>query len=100
VKNRPAIIVTPIRHVERLVDMDAAEIYEFFSCYQAIIASHFDLAPSLCDDSVTVPKSSVTWKVMKLNHGNCRNEKHLHLKIFFSDENWSQLRRDSKCQIQ
>lgn len=70
-KARPGFIVTPRKHVERVADLDDAELY--------------------CLWSVSVralQKEGLMFTSMILNHGTYRNLPHLHLKIWVDEKLW------------
>jgi hypothetical protein len=77
---RPKLILTPIRHIERLSELtdDNGEMEAFWK----------DTVELIDRESGQLEKSYLT---MKLNHGTYRNHAHLHLKINFTDELWSEI---------
>ncbi|KAI5081058.1 hypothetical protein GOP47_0004241 [Adiantum capillus-veneris] len=65
-KARPGFIVTPLRHVERMSDLENDELYALWSA--AVKALRSEGLPS--------------FRCMILNHGFYRNLPHLHLKVW------------------
>ncbi|GJP41713.1 hypothetical protein CLOM_g1358 [Closterium sp. NIES-68] len=75
-QGRAGLIITPVRHVESLVDLDDSELYEFF--HTAIAA---------------VQQEKVVCSRMVVNHGSYRNLPHLHLKVFLEEDSFEEAKR-------
>ena len=74
-KNRPMIIITPIKHLHRITDMDDADIVDFFRATASLLKRVGD------------GKEALYTRIV-VNHGTYRNVEHLHLKL--------EMRRDWK----
>jgi diadenosine tetraphosphate (Ap4A) HIT family hydrolase len=74
---RPKLILTPIRHVERLLELtdEDGEMKAFW----------YDAVELFNREGIQLEKCPN----MALNHGTYRNHAHLHLKIDFTDDIWN-----------
>ena len=70
---RMKLIITPRRHIERLSDMDKAEMEQFWHDAQTIL-----------------DEEGCYWQSMIINHGKYRNHAHLHMKINIPPNLWHQ----------
>ncbi|CAF0811169.1 unnamed protein product [Rotaria sp. Silwood1] len=79
-KTRAMLILTPIRHVERLSELndENGEMEAFW--HDAI-----ELIDRECN------QVEICYRAIVLNHGTYRNHSHLHLKIKFTDDIWNRI---------
>ncbi|CAF2318212.1 unnamed protein product [Rotaria sp. Silwood2] len=79
-KARSMLILTPIRHVERLSELndENGEMKAFWD-------DAIELIDRECNQLETC------YRTMVLNHGTYRNHSHLHLKIKFTDDIWNRI---------
>lgn len=76
-RTRPKLILTPIRHVERLSEL-SSENGEMDAFWHDAI----ELLYRECS------RLDANYSTMVLNHGTYRNHAHLHLKISFTNDAW------------
>ncbi|KAH7443942.1 hypothetical protein KP509_02G057200 [Ceratopteris richardii] len=68
-KARPGFIITPLRHVERMTDLDDGELFSLWNTAAKALRS----------------ENLPSFRCMILNHGQYRNLPHLHLKVWVDD---------------
>ncbi|CAG8528550.1 2116_t:CDS:1 [Acaulospora colombiana] len=79
-KARPMFVITPVRHVERLSGCTDEEVFSMFSLAVQVLYEEVRASKA--------PWRDVRFTKMILNHGNCRNVEHLHLKIRMPGEDF------------
>ncbi|CAF1604549.1 unnamed protein product [Didymodactylos carnosus] len=91
-RNRPKLILTPIRHLHRLSEMTDKEFSSFW--FDAVTLADREFGDEI-------------WSSMIVNHGVYRTHEHLHLKINFDKrvwqkavQNWSEERKDKIQEMQ
>jgi hypothetical protein len=67
-KGRPMLVFTPVRHVERLSELDDCELHDLLHCIHAALNT----------------RGLHRFNCAIVNHGNFRNHAHLHVKLRFS----------------
>ena len=67
-KARPMLVFTPVRHVERLSELDDCELHDLLHCIHAALNA----------------RGLHRFNCAIVNHGNFRNHAHLHVKLRFS----------------
>lgn len=70
---REKFIVTPVKHIERLLDLTGDEMIAFWQSTQSFL-----------------DQEGCFWQSMVLNHGTYRNHAHLHMKINIPPRLWDQ----------
>ncbi|CAI7859366.1 unnamed protein product [Closterium sp. NIES-54] len=75
-QGRAGLIITPVRHVESLTELNDSELYEFFHTAAA-----------------AVQRERVVFSRMVVNHGSYRNLPHLHLKVFLDEGSFEEAKR-------
>ena len=67
-KGRPMLVFTPVRHAERLSELDDCELHDLLHCIHAALNT----------------RGLHRFNCAIVNHGNFRNHAHLHVKLRFS----------------
>ena len=89
-KGRSGFVITPVRHVERMSDLNDKELFDLWSLSVRALRN-----------------AKLPFTSMILNHGTYRNHEHLHLKVWVDEvmyeeycKKWSRSRQELWKQLQ